>query len=165
MNPRGRGGYNDFSGGGSAMGSMCNMAPAQSTNSLNSGGDGGGGDTQAVNGTNLIVNYLPQDMTDRELYALFRTCGPINTCRIMKDYKVRCTLVAANSTEILPRTGSCHFPNRTSTNVPLSSYKQRMMWCQVSTTTFDRHYSLPLEGCADGVYCLPGCTPHRIFKS
>lgn len=88
MNPRGgRGGYNDFSGGGSAMGSMCNMAQAQSTNSINSGGDGGG-DPQAVNGTNLIVNYLPQDMTDRELYALFRTCGPINTCRIMKDYKV-----------------------------------------------------------------------------
>ncbi|XP_075157449.1 sex lethal isoform X2 [Haematobia irritans] len=89
MNPRGgRGGYNDFSGGGSAMGSMCNMAPAHSTNSINSGGEGGGGgDPQAVNGTNLIVNYLPQDMTDRELYALFRTCGPINTCRIMKDYK------------------------------------------------------------------------------
>nr|4QQB_A Chain A, Protein sex-lethal [Drosophila melanogaster]4QQB_B Chain B, Protein sex-lethal [Drosophila melanogaster] len=37
--------------------------------------------------TNLIVNYLPQDMTDRELYALFRAIGPINTCRIMRDYK------------------------------------------------------------------------------
>lgn len=93
MNPRGGrggGGYNDFSGGGSAMGSMCNMAPAHSTNSVNSGGCGDGGDSQGqCNGTNLIVNYLPQDMTDRELYALFRTCGPINTCRIMKDYKVR----------------------------------------------------------------------------
>lgn len=125
MNPRGSGargggvgGYNDFSGiaggggggagggggGGSAMGSMCNMAPAISTNSLNCGiGSGGGaagihsssvggelsgGDAGAVNGTNLIVNYLPQDMTDRELYALFRTCGPINTCRVMRDYKV-----------------------------------------------------------------------------
>ncbi|KAL9881464.1 sex-lethal homolog isoform X3 [Glossina fuscipes] len=96
MNPRGsgRGGYNDFSGGGSAMGSMCNIAPAASTNSLNcgtgTGGGGGGGDvgdSGGVNGTNLIVNYLPQDMTDRELYALFRTCGPINTCRIMRDYK------------------------------------------------------------------------------
>ncbi|KAM7346606.1 sex lethal isoform 1-T1 [Cochliomyia hominivorax] len=88
MNHRGGrgGGYNDFSGGGSAMGSMCNMAPAISTNSVNSGG-GDCGDTQGCNGTNLIVNYLPQDMTDRELYALFRTCGPINTCRIMKDYK------------------------------------------------------------------------------
>ncbi|XP_039958590.1 sex-lethal homolog isoform X1 [Bactrocera neohumeralis] len=100
--PMNRRGYNDFSGGGggggsmgggggSAMGSMNNMAPAASTNSLNcgSGGGGGGGDGLGggSNGTNLIVNYLPQDMTDRELYALFRTIGPINTCRIMRDYK------------------------------------------------------------------------------
>lgn len=95
-----RRGYNDFSGGGgggscgggggSAMGSMNNMAPAISTNSLNCGSGGGGGDGHGggSNGTNLIVNYLPQDMTDRELYALFRTIGPINTCRIMRDYKV-----------------------------------------------------------------------------
>ncbi|XP_011211869.2 sex-lethal homolog isoform X3 [Bactrocera dorsalis] len=104
--PMNRRGYNDFSGGGggggsmgggggSAMGSMNNMAPAASTNSLNcgsgggGGGGGGGGDGLGggSNGTNLIVNYLPQDMTDRELYALFRTIGPINTCRIMRDYK------------------------------------------------------------------------------
>lgn len=89
-----RGGYNDFSGGGgggggSAMGSMNNMVNAASTNSLNCGGGGGGdGHGGGSNGTNLIVNYLPQDMTDRELYALFRTIGPINTCRIMRDYKV-----------------------------------------------------------------------------
>lgn len=40
-------------------------------------------------GTNLIVNYLPQDMTDRELYSLFRHSGPIESCRVMRDYKVR----------------------------------------------------------------------------
>lgn len=39
--------------------------------------------------TNLIVNYLPQDMTDRELYSLFRHSGPIESCRVMRDYKVR----------------------------------------------------------------------------
>lgn len=38
-------------------------------------------------GTNLIVNYLPQDMTDREFYSLFRNCGPIESCRIMRDFK------------------------------------------------------------------------------
>lgn len=43
---------------------------------------------ERASNTNLIVNYLPQDMTDRELYALFRAIGPINTCRIMRDYKV-----------------------------------------------------------------------------
>lgn len=39
-------------------------------------------------GTNLIINYLPQDMTDRELFSLFRTMGPIESCRIMRDFKV-----------------------------------------------------------------------------
>ncbi|XP_055318319.1 sex-lethal homolog isoform X2 [Sitodiplosis mosellana] len=38
-------------------------------------------------GTNLIVNYLPQDMTDRELYSLFRHSGPIESCRVMRDFK------------------------------------------------------------------------------
>ncbi len=39
-------------------------------------------------GTNLIVNYLPQDMTDREFYSLFSTMGPIESSRIMRDFKV-----------------------------------------------------------------------------
>ncbi|XP_030379863.1 protein sex-lethal isoform X3 [Scaptodrosophila lebanonensis] len=95
-----RRGYNDFPGGngGSANslgGNICNVPPTASNNSLNnlcgmSIGSGGSDDhvnDQRVNGTNLIVNYLPQDMTDRELYALFRGIGPINTCRIMRDYK------------------------------------------------------------------------------
>lgn len=53
-------------------------------------GSGGSDDfmPERASNTNLIVNYLPQDMTDRELYALFRAIGPINTCRIMRDYKV-----------------------------------------------------------------------------
>lgn len=38
--------------------------------------------------TNLIINYLPQDMSDRELFNLFSGCGPINTCKIMRDFKV-----------------------------------------------------------------------------
>ncbi|XP_043072160.1 sex-lethal homolog [Drosophila grimshawi] len=37
--------------------------------------------------TNLIINYLPQNMTDRELFNLFSSCGSINTCKIMRDYK------------------------------------------------------------------------------
>lgn len=51
-------------------------------------------------GTNLIVNYLPQDMTDRELYSLFRPSGPIETCRIMRDYKV-CHYCNVNQLNIL----------------------------------------------------------------
>lgn len=38
--------------------------------------------------TNLIVNYLPQDMNERELHSLFSPMGPIETCRIMRDFKV-----------------------------------------------------------------------------
>uniref|UniRef100_A0A336LN38 CSON012287 protein n=1 Tax=Culicoides sonorensis TaxID=179676 RepID=A0A336LN38_CULSO len=37
--------------------------------------------------TNLIVNYLPQDMTERELFSLFTTMGPIESCKIMRDLK------------------------------------------------------------------------------
>ncbi|XP_062138679.1 protein sex-lethal isoform X2 [Drosophila sulfurigaster albostrigata] len=94
-----RRGYADFPGGngGSANslgGNICNM-PMASNNSLKnlcglSIGSGGSDDLmndQRSSNTNLIVNYLPQDMTDRELYALFRAIGPINTCRIMRDYK------------------------------------------------------------------------------
>lgn len=44
-----------------------------------------GGDTCK---TNLIVNYLPQSMTEKDLYAMFMTIGPIESCRVMKDFKV-----------------------------------------------------------------------------
>lgn len=72
--------YGDFQTN-SAMGSVGNMA------AMNQNSFGGGGPSMNNSGTNLIVNYLPQDMTDRELYALFRSIGPINTCRIMRDFK------------------------------------------------------------------------------
>lgn len=39
--------------------------------------------------TNLIVNYLPQNMTEKELYSMFVTIGPVESCRVMKDFKVR----------------------------------------------------------------------------
>lgn len=38
--------------------------------------------------TNLIINYLPQSMTEKELYSMFVTIGPVESCRVMKDYKV-----------------------------------------------------------------------------
>ncbi|XP_054279461.1 protein sex-lethal-like isoform X2 [Macrosteles quadrilineatus] len=37
--------------------------------------------------SNLIVNYLPQTFTDRELYSMFSTIGPVESCRVMKDFK------------------------------------------------------------------------------
>lgn len=38
--------------------------------------------------TNLIINYLPQNMTEKELYSMFVTIGPVESCRVMKDFKV-----------------------------------------------------------------------------
>ncbi|CAH1723516.1 unnamed protein product [Chironomus riparius] len=37
--------------------------------------------------TNLIVNYLPQDLNERELHSLFSPMGPVETCRVMRDFK------------------------------------------------------------------------------
>nr|NP_001284774.1 sister-of-Sex-lethal, isoform C [Drosophila melanogaster]AHN59245.1 sister-of-Sex-lethal, isoform C [Drosophila melanogaster] len=60
----------------------------------NEGNDNSAGQQQQMqqvdrtSATNLIINYLPQDMTDRELYNLFSGCGPINTCKIMRDFKL-----------------------------------------------------------------------------
>jgi len=35
--------------------------------------------------TKLIINYLPQSMTDNEMQVMFRTCGPLESCKIMRD--------------------------------------------------------------------------------
>ena len=35
--------------------------------------------------TNLIINYLPQAMTDNELFSMFITVGPIVSAKIMRD--------------------------------------------------------------------------------
>lgn len=60
----------------------------QDIGGTNEKGDGDGD----ANRTNLIVNYLPQYMTDKDLYTLFVSQGPIDNVRIMKDYKVSNTL-------------------------------------------------------------------------
>lgn len=48
----------------------------------------GGGKEEDNAKTNLIINYLPQHLTDKELYSMFVTIGTIQSCRVMKDYKV-----------------------------------------------------------------------------
>ncbi|KAH8245732.1 hypothetical protein KR038_002983, partial [Drosophila bunnanda] len=75
------------------------MQQEQSDNGQDGQNGGQSGDEQQGNGnnsqqqmdrssaTNLIINYLPQDMSDRELFNLFSGCGPINTCKIMRDFK------------------------------------------------------------------------------
>lgn len=36
--------------------------------------------------TDLIVNYLPQNLTDEELRSMFLSIGPLNSCRIIRDH-------------------------------------------------------------------------------
>lgn len=43
--------------------------------------------TGNVNKTNLIINYLPQTMTDREFEGLFSTVAPIKNFKICRDRK------------------------------------------------------------------------------
>ncbi|CAL4066502.1 unnamed protein product, partial [Meganyctiphanes norvegica] len=43
--------------------------------------------TEGETRTNLIINYLPQTLTDQEFYKIFVVVGPIKNCRIMKDLK------------------------------------------------------------------------------
>jgi len=40
---------------------------------------------QSVPKTNLIVNYLPQNLTDQQFQNLFSSIGPITTARIIRD--------------------------------------------------------------------------------
>lgn len=35
--------------------------------------------------TNLIVNYLPQNMTQEEIKALFSSIGQVDSCKLIKD--------------------------------------------------------------------------------
>lgn len=97
----GGGAANHFGGGGGTTShpprpmSMMGHPSSSSTSSLAGVGMGGGGAANTMIGTdprastNLIVNYIPQDMTERELFSLFTTMGPIESCKIMRDLKVR----------------------------------------------------------------------------
>ncbi|VDO32506.1 unnamed protein product [Onchocerca flexuosa] len=38
-----------------------------------------------VKATNLIINYLPQNMTQEEVHALFSTLGEIDSCKLVRD--------------------------------------------------------------------------------
>lgn len=87
--------------GGPGRGPMLGRAASSSTSSLVGIGAAAAAASAAVptiqtvasgavdkSNTNLIVNYIPQDMTERELFGLFTPFGPIESCKIMRDLKV-----------------------------------------------------------------------------
>ncbi|XP_025834493.1 ELAV-like protein 3 isoform X5 [Agrilus planipennis] len=49
------------------------------------GGSGGQGGGQEESKTNLIVNYLPQTMTQEEIRSLFSSIGEVESCKLIRD--------------------------------------------------------------------------------
>lgn len=55
---------------------------------VTNGVGGGGGDidiNQEESKTNLIVNYLPQTMTQEEMRSLFSSIGELESCKLIRD--------------------------------------------------------------------------------
>jgi len=41
--------------------------------------------TNDVNMTNIIINYLPQTMSQDDVYSLFSTIGEVENCKLVRD--------------------------------------------------------------------------------
>ena len=57
---------------------------ANSPNSAGMGAGGGSGEDNSMK-TNLIVNYLPQTMTQEEIRSLFSSIGEVESCKLIRD--------------------------------------------------------------------------------
>ena len=54
-------------------------------NGQQNGGGGGGLNCNEESKTNLIVNYLPQTMTQEEIRSLFQSIGEVESCKLIRD--------------------------------------------------------------------------------
>lgn len=62
------------------------MTNAMDTQNGNSNGSTGSADESIKESkTNLIVNYLPQTMTQEELRSLFSSIGELESCKLIRD--------------------------------------------------------------------------------
>lgn len=48
--------------------------------------------------TNLIINYLPQNMTQEEIRSLFSSIGEVESCKLIRDKQTGLNLVADGDT-------------------------------------------------------------------
>jgi RNA recognition motif-containing protein len=69
------------------LGGFLSVSPCSAQQPPGPGQHVGGG--ACAGRTNLIVNYLPQSVAEKDLYAMFTSVGPVESCRVMKDFKVR----------------------------------------------------------------------------
>lgn len=63
------------------------MTNAMDTQNGNSNGSTASGEecNKGESKTNLIVNYLPQTMTQEELRSLFSSIGELESCKLIRD--------------------------------------------------------------------------------
>jgi len=62
-----------------------NSSTSSSSNSHNSSSQTNAGGQQEESKTNLIVNYLPQTMTQEEIRSLFSSIGEVESCKLIRD--------------------------------------------------------------------------------
>lgn len=64
---------------------MTNEMDTQNGNSNGSAGSAAEEAAKLESKTNLIVNYLPQTMTQEELRSLFSSIGELESCKLIRD--------------------------------------------------------------------------------
>lgn len=64
---------------------MSNGLDSSVVGQQNGGSGSGQGGGQEESKTNLIVNYLPQTMTQEEIRSLFSSIGEVESCKLIRD--------------------------------------------------------------------------------
>jgi len=52
---------------------------------MNAGSEPASTTTAAANKTNLIVNYLPQTLSQDDMMALFSSIAQVDSCKLVRD--------------------------------------------------------------------------------
>ncbi len=72
-------------GGGGGSGSSSVAAAAAAAAAAVGAGGGSTQPSDDTSRTNLIVNYLPQTMTQEEIRSLFSSIGEVESCKLIRD--------------------------------------------------------------------------------
>lgn len=61
------------------------IANGLESSTQSNGRSGSIGSNDDISKTNLIVNYLPQTMTQEEVKSLFGSIGEVESCKLIRD--------------------------------------------------------------------------------
>jgi len=87
--------------------------------------------------TNLIINYLPQNLTESELFKMFVTIGTVTNCKIMRDFRV-------NKITLFVFLHNIHFLTIISTSC-LQLFLYRRVTVTVSVSSITKNKTMPFE--------------------